>query len=187
MGFKKTWGDPVWSKVIATGICALIALAVTALDWWVAIGAGGRATYSFMMARTALPNWCIGLLGAWTALTVLLLGARVAVSAKMPSPDWQTDYIIDEFFGLRWRWSNAGGKSSNFYSFCPNCDYQVHPRNDSGYLAVDRIFYACESCGARLGTFDETQYSLESRVLRTVHQKIRNGTWQPKIGPARVV
>jgi hypothetical protein len=61
---KKIWHDPVGSKVIATGIVAvlgIIAAAITTLGWWAVI-------WQFLLATQVFENW------RWIVMGLLLLG-----------------------------------------------------------------------------------------------------------------
>lgn len=178
---KELWRDPVWSKVIAGVIlAALLAAGSYLLNWWPAIGSLLGTALVFLLSTSSLPNWLIGLLVVLSALPILAVAAS-AWRGFVPSAtlhDWST-YQTDCFFGLRWRWSYySDGQIRDMHSFCPGCDYQVFSHHASGYRAVDLIAFTCDSCGRSLGEFQEPYESLESKVIRLIQQKLRNGTWR---------
>ena len=178
---KKFWNDPVWSKVIAGTILGAGALLGSYfLNWWPIIGSFATNAYDFAFLSTALPNWAIGFLGllaAPTVVVVVVLTWRRIFPASSNIIDWK-NYRTDNFFGLRWRWNYFdGGQIYEIHTFCPHCDFQVYAEDASAYRAIDRIAFRCDSCGQRLGEFDEPYQTLEHKVKRFIQQKIRNGSW----------
>lgn len=177
---KKFWADPVWSKVIAAGILAVVGLAATYLaGWWPPLANVFLSLSSLMVSVTAVPNWLLALLilGAIAVFIVLTIVLWAIAFPSKSSPSF-INYTQDEFFGIRWRWRYDGDTSIyNLVSFCPRCDYQVHPRNVSGFRAIDHLGYRCDDCGATLGDFEMSLEELSSRVTRKIHQKIRTGSW----------
>lgn len=178
---KKLWNDPVWSKVIA-GVILTVCATIGAyfLNWLPIIWRCVENIWAFCLSRSVVPNWLFGL------LTILALPAIIAAGAFVwakifPSqdtkPDWRV-YTNDTFFGLRWRWSYfSDGAISNICSFCPHCDFQVFPYHAGVYRVIERIGFRCDSCGRDLGEFDISYNTLESKVERSIQQKLRNGTW----------
>lgn len=178
--WKSIWHDPVWSKVISTGIVGTLALGLSYfLDWWSVLGFYLTTALTFVGNKSLIPNWLIGLLilAALPAVAVLAtLVWRTAFPRATHASSWQS-YTSDFFMNLRWRWRYAGDYITDLQTFCPHCDFQVYPENVSAYRVVDRIAFHCESCDTHLGTFDESYRSLESKVERFAQQKIRNGKW----------
>lgn len=175
---KKIWHDPVWSKVIAAAIVAVVAvMAGYVLNWWPKVGA-------VLLQTTLVPNWLLGLLALGTALTVLLVVVVVCAGIRQDEslkPEWNS-YSTDNFFGLRWRWRYLdGGQPFNIVAFCPRCDLQLHPQQGSGYQATDRIAFRCESCGQFGIELEESESSLEDKTARFIQQKIRNGQWREHV------
>jgi hypothetical protein len=182
---KKLWHDPVWSKVIAGVILAIGALFGTYfLDWWPAIGHFTTKSYKYALSSTPIPNWAIGILVLLALPTIFFVLVMVwqRMSPSSPNtPDWR-NYTTDKFFGLRWQWRYySDGTIHDMFTFCPQCDYQVIPINASAFAVLDRIVFHCESCGQKLGEFEESLGSLESKVERFIQQKIRNGTWLERV------
>lgn len=175
MSLKNIWTDPVWSKVIATGICALL---VTAFGWWGDLWAYVGAGWRYLTASVEVPRWLVGALSSWAVFNLLgSIARRVAASTATPAEDWSS-YLSDEFFGMRWRWGLSEGLPYQVSPFCLNCDYQLDPQNVSSYHAIEAICFQCDHCGRTSARFDESWHSLERRVKRSIEQKLRTGTWQ---------
>jgi hypothetical protein len=178
---KKIWSDPVWSKVIAAGILAVVATVGTYfLDWWPSVGAAVKKCYLFLLLTSKVQNWLLALICLLCLPTLILIGALIwnAVRSQGTSKGlgWRT-YTSDLYFGLRWRWKYFdNGNIYDVYTFCPHCDFQVFPHNTSLY-GVIRIGFNCDSCGRMLGEMNESWNSLENKVKRFIQQKLRNGAW----------
>jgi hypothetical protein len=178
---RKFWFDPVWSRVIATGIVAIAGWAVVYFaGWWPALlGAGGTAL-AFMGGATSVANWLLTLL-ALCAISVVVVIVAIAWSAIFQS---QTrllsfkSYTEDDFFGIHWRWRYDGNAPYGIVSFCPNCDLQLDPVNVGAYHAVDHIAIRCNDCEITWGEFEMSRDELQNRMERRIHQKLRAGTWQ---------
>lgn len=181
---KKIWGDPVWSKVIATGIVAVVAVVATYLaGWWPTFAAFAKKVASFGAATTTVPNWLLILLSLCAVALLFFLGIAlwtiIAPGSSEPLP--RASYREDDFFGIRWRWSyNTDGDIVRLMSFCPGCDYQIYPRDVSGYQEPEHLKYNCDDCGARINEFKMPEEEIESRVIRQIHKKIRSGSWRTK-------
>lgn len=180
----KIWHDPVWSKVIAGFILAVGAIAASYFfDWWPMIGELVAQCYAFVLASTYVPNWLLFILGLLILPLGIIFGVIVWQKVFTPqaiAPSWQ-NYTTDFFFGLRWRWTyGGGGQIHDVHTFCPHCDFQVYPQDVSSYRFIDHIAFHCESCNRRLGEFQESFGSLESKTKRFIQQKLRNGTWSIK-------
>lgn len=178
---KTIWKDPVWGSVIAAGIVASVAAVGTFFSgWWPAIWQFVERLFAFTLKMTTIPNWMIGLfalLAIPTLIFFLALGWEAIRPASVTGPSWRS-YMVDTFFGLRWRWKYFdNGQIWDVHTFCPHCDFQVFPENASAWDAIDRIRFRCDSCHTDIGEFQESFESLENKTKRFVQQKIRNGSW----------
>jgi hypothetical protein len=97
---KSLWKDPVWSKVIATGILALLTyLGAYLLGLSPAIIAFFAQSWGFFTATSSVPNWLIGLM----TIPCLVLGWALVVelksrmSAEVTEPVNWNSYQRDNF------------------------------------------------------------------------------------------
>ncbi len=119
---KKLWNDPVWSKVIATGILALAGAVWVAYkqNWlpvmWRGITVawhGITVAWAFLLGTTTVRRWVLGAFMLGTGLFILLLIGvlLIAWQAKkqtQDSPEWRS-YTNDNFYGLiKWVWDYEG-------------------------------------------------------------------------------
>ncbi|MGF1718376.1 hypothetical protein L4D08_26355 [Photobacterium chitinilyticum] len=182
--FSKIWKDPVGSKIIATGILSLIGFgAAYFLDLLPSI----RTTYdqvaNFILGESAIPNWQVGIMGFCTLLVIFVfcLYLKETFFPVSNGKTWKS-YNCDNFFGLEWHWTfgKTGGDIYNLYTCCPNCKYQVFPKNASSYITIDSVVYECDSCGSSYGPFNESHDEIESKVRRFIQQKLRTDKWMSK-------
>lgn len=178
---KKIWNDAVWSKVIAGGILAVLGILITYfLGWLPAIVQFASGGISLLSDRIEIPIWALTILGLCALLVVLviviILWSMVFSSTERAS---YISYTEDHLFGIRWRWRyDPDIGICGLMSFCPHCDYQVQPRNISGFRSIDHIGFQCEDCGVALKDFTMPLEEVKSLVERKIQQNIRNGTWR---------
>jgi hypothetical protein len=157
------------------------ALTASFSDWWPTITGLVTAAFPVLVQRTSIPNWLLGLL----VVIAVVFTLRVVVGAVIRRrPNWRS-YTEDTFFGLVWRWRYSivigEGIPVDLTSFCPYCDFQVHPEPGSDSRAVEGIAYHCDGCGRALGTVNESVFSLYNKVERLIQRKLRNGTWTTSV------
>ena len=185
---KKVWTDPVWSKVIAAAIVAGLASVITYFGgWWPNIGLFLSSAGSLAVSSTSVPNWLLAVLVlcAIVVLVVVAIGLCATFFSQNVRPSYLT-YAEDVVLGIRWRWRyGSDGAIYQLVSFCPNCDYQIHPRDVAAYRAVDHIGYRCEDCGALVGDFQMSLDEIESRVTRHIQKNLRTGTWSDVVKAQR--
>jgi hypothetical protein len=184
--WKKIWHDPVWSKVIATAIVAVLGWLTYRLNWWPGWMTQRLARlWTYLLSPSIVPHWILFLLILVAAPSFIIVGVLIWTSLfpktvrQNETPDW-TSYRTDSFDGLRWRWRYLEkGRIDSLYSFCPVCDYQVFPDSTSRF--ADRIGFQCESCGKNLGTHQGSYAHLESKVTRLIQQKLRTESWPGRL------
>ena len=183
---KNVWNDPVWSKVIAGAMLAAAAgVGSYLLNWWPSIGQWLFHAWTSLAQVTPIPRWLVLLLILFAVPVILLAAFGVwywtfRSGEKNQAADWRC-YTNDSFFGLRWRWRYVtGGTPVDITCFCPRCDYQVYPENSGPFRRFEEIRFRCDSCGSKLGEFQESYQSLENKVVRFIQQKLRNGTWMER-------
>ncbi len=152
---KDIWKDPVWSKVIAAVIIALL---------------GSLAAYfgllSWITSSTLVPNWLIGLM-----IISCTFFAYKMFEKSDTSTDWEKSYQNDNFFGLRWTWKYSKKKIVNLSSHCSECNYRIIHRDDPIINCV------CEECGHEVKNLEISCDELSRRVKFKIEKEIRNGTW----------
>lgn len=180
---KKVWNDPVWSKVIATAIVAVVGVVASfAWGWWPPIGRTIAQAYDYLGSSTEVSNWLILVLALLALFAVAFISVLVWIRfapTTADAPTWK-DYTKDEFFGLKWRWRyRADDTIGDICTFCPICDFQVFPRPARPYPnnQGSSITYDCDGCGEHLADVAEDPNALENKVERSIQQKIRAGTW----------
>jgi hypothetical protein len=176
MNWKKIWSDPVWSKVIATGICVVLGYVLLRLGGWETILWNAvTAAWAYSTASMTVPRWVVVIVGGWSLLT---LGLAVAARLRpAPTENWLS-YQEDELFGLVWRWKlTDSGRPYRLCVFCPACDLQLDPVCDD--FAYDPVTsFRCKCGQAGPWQFRESWDSFENHIEKTIQQKLRNGTWK---------
>ncbi len=160
---------------ILVGIFTPIGLSLWAYleGWWPALWAGVIASVLFFLADTRTPNWLLLVMAGCTFLALLLAIRKLRTTTPQP-----TDYCSDLFFNMRWRWAYAGGRVHNLATFCPRCDLQIVPHDESGYRAADLYGYRCTDCATTLHTSHYTPRSLYEQVELQIEKKLRSGAWR---------
>ncbi|NEV65288.1 hypothetical protein [Thiorhodococcus minor] len=180
--FRKIWKDPVWSKVIAVGVLALISLIASYFSGvWPFIYSTLSQAWYFLLASTSVSNWLLGIM----IVPFFLLGYALLIAFK----EWLfgieselnfKDYTKDNFFGLLWVWRYSGNRIDNLHSLCPRCQYQILPKDSSSYAAVSRYEFICEDCGYSGGYFEGYPEELHQKVELKIQKALRTGEWVEK-------
>ena len=184
---KNIWKDPVWSKVIAAAIIAVLGFGgayfagllpkfeIVVMHIW-----------NFLIDKTSLNNWLIIVLSIPLIIMLILFFAYLKESngeehAPGPLIDF-TNYNSDTFFNMNWRWSlGSDGSPYAVTPFCPKCDYQIMPKFDSSFRIAPRYAFICEDCGFDGGAFEGEYPQIEQKVILKIQKDIRTGKWKEKI------
>jgi hypothetical protein len=175
---RNLWKDPVWSKVISSGLLVLI----------------GWLTYQFEFVKgyidfiliffsrsLEIPLWVI------CALIVVLSGFGFRIISRWITSNSEISfysYNTDILYGLVWRRDYTSiDQIMNLHSFCPQCDYQLKPQyNSTGFRPFDFFYsYDCDECSFKLNSRIEKIEEFEERVIKKIQQKIRNNEWKSVI------
>jgi|SRR5690554_576713 len=181
---KNLWKDPVWSKVIATGILAFLAYAgAYLLGLLPAIFALLPQAWIFLKASSSVPNWLILII----TIPCILFGCALAIELKnrvtiegTEPVNWNA-YQRDNFFGLLWSWKYSGNCIEGLHSLCPNCEYQVLPRDVRSYAIVPHFECKCDDCGYSAGEFEGQPRELLQKVELKIQKELRTGNWVTRI------
>jgi predicted RNA-binding Zn-ribbon protein involved in translation (DUF1610 family) len=174
--FKEIWKDPVWSKVIAGIILILIGtIATDALNLWPEIQWFLKLIWSSFTSSTSIPNWLFILM----AIPCLLVFGAVFFWLKEKSNQGScaSGYVKDNFAGLTWGWSYLGQHITNLHCLCPECQYQIIPKQMHNYQAGGYIYeYSCEECGYKVQPVSDNN-GLEQKIKLKIQKKLRTGEW----------
>lgn len=120
----------------------------------------------------SLPVW---LLGAVSVLIVTAFGAGVFVaSARRQRRGTNTPPLTKaEVFGIRWRWNYDAGDIRDLTSYCPKCDMNVRPKEETRHGFLRLISYRCECGKWQSKSFQCSQVEMINRVQRTIQKQVR--------------
>lgn len=169
------------SEIIG-GIVVAAVLGVTAIifpgGWvsaWSFVADSAIALWAWLSAPALVPTGIlialIACAGAVVALPAIMLWAASATKPGTMPP------TAGEVFGIVWRWSPTDyGSFHSLTPFCPECDYQMHPRNTSGIYSIYMTSYVCERCKWQSEVFRISPNEVEDRVRRELQRKVRQAS-----------
>ncbi len=178
--FLKMWKDPVWSKVISTGVIAGIGILITYLSVVFPTFLNFiKSIWAWLFQITDIAHWLLILISIPCVLVCcvifLWLKSLLATEHSFQS------YISDNFFGLKWRWfynNEIEISDDDVHCFCPRCDHQLVPQDVSCYKVYPQFRYDCPDCGYSVGTISGNYKQLRHKVILKVQKNIRTGEWQ---------
>ena len=164
--------DKVLAALITAAVLSLIAFVIP--QGWRFVFACFSTVGNWLISTSSLPNWLVVLM----SLATLLVGGLAAMFVRdyyrpkiAEQPSLPTEINV---YDIVWRWERSHGISKyNVYSFCPQCDFQVHPHSVSQYRFLDLNAFACENCGWTSETFETPLDQIESVVIRKIQQTMR--------------
>lgn len=178
--FLKMWKDPVWSKVISTGIISGIGILVTYLTGLLPTFLNFiKDIWSWLFQTTDISHWLLILISIPCALVFYVI--FLWIKSLSTTEQSFKSCISDSFFGLKWRWSycyEGNISDDDVYCFCPRCDHQLFPQDLSGYNFAPQFKYDCPDCGYSIGTIEDNYKQLRRKVILKVQKNIRTGEWQ---------
>ncbi len=165
--FKNIWSDPVWSKVIATGILALLAYYISPDKWTTYIISKVSSLVTWFFGLTETPNWLLTIMAICVFLVVIILVVRLLGDSKQR-------YTSDIFQGVEWHWTyDSLGRVSDLYPCCVKCQCQTIPNDVGAYRTQPKIVFICPSCDDVTSIFDKNTFDIEHEVKLFIQQKIR--------------
>jgi len=190
--FKKLWHDPVWSKIISALILSAVGViwAWAHFDLWSIAAKITRAGFAFLIAKSPVPHWMLGLAGLIILAVLILVVAAFAATHntsesafdRIVAPPAWTAYTEDTFYNIRWRWAyKQGGGITTPVCFCPRCDCQLLVHNLGRFTGIDIIAFHCPSCDRDLKKLDEPLEYIEQAVILFVEKNIRNNSWKDRV------
>ena len=194
---KKIWHDPVWSKVIAAAVIAMLTwIANLFFHWWSWAGLLRNAArllktaWEFVFSTSPVPHWLIGLgvLLIILAAAILIVASTAAHQAKSTQfaqislPPWHS-YTTDMFYEVRWRWRyDIAGQVTDLNCFCPRCDCQLFIQEPSpilfhGIPNREPTLFCCPRCGSIVRQIHERADQIELAVTAFIGRNVRNNLW----------
>jgi hypothetical protein len=176
--FEGKWNDPVWSKVIAGTILAILtAIWVTVSHDWHVVGAWITSTWNWVKVGGNLPGWAqlllyLGSAGFIYLVIVIVLAARRAAQNRI-KPEIK-------FMGLIWRWQirrrSDRDEMVSVIAFCPECEMQIHPTRVRD-VPRNHTKFICDRCQGRPERldFEGEPEEVEDRVIREAQRQLRLG------------
>lgn len=125
----------------------------------------------------------------WILAPILLLAlitvVRFIVGLIPEKEPAFANYVEDNFYGAKWRWSWLSGGISNLWCFCPRCDSElVYDDSSCHYLnsykdEPERTDFICEHCHRTVVASirgGNKNYTL-SLVQREIRRKVRTNEY----------
>lgn len=170
------WHDPVLSKVISTGIVAIIGIYLTVFYvTWADIFFYLNKLYNLVFGKVQIYNWLLCFISC-----VSLLYLRVKVKSYVninKIPEWEKIKFV-EFQGIKWRWKNiAYEKVKDIRSFCPICDFELYSNEDYAYGKGTKTVYFCLNCNKVIKEIKLSENDLIGVVAKHIqwlHRKSMN-------------
>ena len=134
------------------------------------------ATSGWAGSLVTVPVWLLCTIS--TILVLALVAGAWAVAKRLGKHGAEPRPAITsaEIFGIRWRWNYHEGDIRDIASFCPECDRQVQPKEETRHGFLRLISYQCECGRWRSKSFHCSTVDFVDRVQRTIAQEIRRET-----------
>jgi hypothetical protein len=181
---KKVWNDPVGSKLIAAAIIAAVGGWVAyhwSNVWLPALQRVAAAAWAFLLAKSLLSHWAVGLLLLGDVLFLVLLAwvVLIATQAGKEKPPEYLSYTSDNFYGLKWVWKYEGMVPRILAALC-SCGFQVNPDDNS--IFASSLRFHCENCRRTIPVEGHSWGSLQDAVMRHIQLRLRQRYGTPAVG-----
>jgi hypothetical protein len=130
-------------------------------------------------AAYQVPGWLLAAISVLALVTVVrsLVGLRTVASPQ------HFQFVEDQLYGAKWRWSWSGGDVSNLWCFCSRCDSEL-VYDDSTARSIyshegARTHFICEHCSRETVASipgGDKDYAL-GVVRREIRRKVRLGLY----------
>jgi hypothetical protein len=183
--FNRIWKDPVWSKVIATGIIGmLVFIADHYLNILSKLQNFANITFAYINSSTEIKNWLLLIMSLCSLLVGIFLIALIwnLFFSKKEQIGWKS-YQSDNFYGLEWHWeyNMFTEEPEELYTLCPNCKYQLFP--DEHQYPTPILKYHCENCHTQFPTINLLYSNLKHKIILNIQQKLRTGAYRQSTVP----
>lgn len=174
---RAIWSDPVWSKVIASGILALLCVVAAAVTRF-----HEQSHAAFLAVRSALvgdvrvPAYAVALGGAAVlaaAVQVVMVATRRLLPFVVREAKWR-QFREGDYHGMRWRWKvSDDGWVFDPKPYCPHCDCELRTRDRSPYQAAPELLMGCDGCGFCAVLSTESEDDFVQTVKRLISRDLR--------------
>jgi hypothetical protein len=166
---KNIWKDPVWSKVIAGGILAIL---IYLIDFWPLIWKSTIYIVNLLKISIPIPIWLL-----IVVVPTLLIAVPLLKYFRPNGEPRFTKYTYDNIFDINWswRWIPPGAHRSSYQlsdltARCPTCHSLLTINNYDGKLVI------CinEHCNWKWKRQQQhgSHFSHSSELNTTVHNEI---------------
>ncbi|MEI7534634.1 MAG: hypothetical protein WCK57_09715 [Verrucomicrobiae bacterium] len=142
-------------------------------------------------AKIETPFWLLCLLVLAAGILVLVVlqkmgRSKVGEAIVGATLSWK-DYVVDNFFGMKWRWRyTSSGQITDLWCYCPRDETCLVYKDDfiterSTMMMQPAIGLICETCGQNFGPIAGDKHSLCAKVERQIDRKLRSNEWQAAI------
>jgi uncharacterized membrane protein len=170
---RKIWKDPVWSAVIAAGLFAVISSASSLFIFgWTKSVRLVIGLWNWIISCSYIPNY-VTLFGGITSLIVVI----IIILKQYKHYIVKDKYTKDNIYNVVWRWNyGPGGEIYDLKSYCPKCDYEIHPVNIGPYAIIKHYALGCDLCKVKLHDFNtgDDISNIESKLIRLIEKNIRD-------------
>jgi hypothetical protein len=160
----------------------LVAAAALGLVQFLVPGGWGWVFMPFRRAASAAGAWAASLVSVPVWLLCIVTALTVAAVCAVAFVAWTrlrkraveiAPLTTAEIFGIRWRWNYDEGEIRDITSYCPKCDLEVQPTNETRHGFLHLISYQCRCRKWQSKSFQCSQDDMIDRVYHTIKQQIR--------------
>jgi hypothetical protein len=129
--------------------------------------------YSVM--QSTVPLWLLLVVTA-IAVSGIIAAGSLAFRARGKGEPSITLPTTADVLGVRWRWQYRNGDIRDITPFCPRCDGQVSPIEETRHGYIHLISFRCSCSRWQSQSFQCSHEQLMKRVYATVKNQMRNAT-----------
>lgn len=141
-------------------------------DTDVFFGRAPIASGAWAGSLVSVPVWLLGVVLALLAIAVGV-AAVAALRRRRKGSAETAPSTKAEIFGIRWRWKYQEDDIRDITSYCPMCDIEVRPREETRHGFLHLISYECDCGKWRSKSFQCSHVALIEQVCRTIQKQAR--------------
>ena len=123
--------------------------------------------------HTAVPLWLLVVVSL-IAVGAVYAAASMAYSRRRKRAAPIAFSTTAEILGVRWRWRYREGNIRDIAPFCPKCDVQVRPAEETRHGFLHLISYRCQCGRWRSQSFQCSHAQLINQIHRTVQSRAQD-------------